>query len=144
MKYITTLLLTILFSQITLGQDSYENFVQALISGDTILAAKIEKDNAYIIENSIIEKQFLARNNSEYIFHLGINQLKDTIVALFNFENQYNNKFLSPIFYDYMSENDTSQENKLSISFNAETSNNSLFGRDYFSKKNTVRRYLCP
>ena len=137
MRYLLAFVITIFFSQITVGQTPHEEFIKALIAGDTVLAAKIEKDNAYIIE-PIEEKPFPVRNNSEYIFQLGISQLKDTITALFNIENQDNNRFLTPIFYDYMSEDDTSQENRISIPFNAETSKNPLFGKHYFDKQGTL------
>jgi hypothetical protein len=51
MKYLATLILTILISQIVLGQDDYEKFIQALLKGDTVLAAQIERNYAY--ENKI-------------------------------------------------------------------------------------------
>ena len=137
MRYLLAFVITVFFSQITGGQTPHEEFIRALIAGDTVLAAKIEKDNTYIIE-PIEEKPFPVRNNSEYVFQLGINQLKDTIISLFTIQNQYNNKFLTPVFYDYMSEDDTSQKNRISIPFNSETSKNPLFGKDYFDKQGTL------
>lgn len=77
-------------------------------------------------------KSFVDRNNPEHTFHYGINQLKDTIVSLFNFKNQYENKILSKVFY-YYHPKDTLQL----IDFNPETASNATFGEKHFSQPNT-------
>jgi hypothetical protein len=136
MKYLAPVILAVIFSQVTYGQDAYNRFFQALIAGDSILAAQIEKDNAYETE-PIEEAPFPIRNIPEHVFPFGITQLRDTIIALFSIENQLDNKILTKTFYDYMAEADTTEENKFSMPFNAETVKDSLFGRWYFSKQNT-------
>ncbi len=80
---------------------------------------------------------FPIKNIPEYTFHLGIERLRDTIAALFNFSNQYENKYLGPIFYYYIFEENESEKHKNAQFFNAETVKDSLFGRNYFSKPNT-------
>jgi hypothetical protein len=136
MKRSLLLLLTILTSEIIFGQSDYDKFYQALIKGDTVLAAKIEKTSAYRTE-PIEEKKFPVKNITEHTFKIGINIIKDLIVGLFNFENQNDNKFLNAIFYNYMSLNDRSEKNKMPILFDVETVKDSIFSVHYFSKQDT-------
>ena len=131
-KYL--LLLTVFFFSVASAQsnDEWVKYMQALLRGDTVLAAKIEKEN--ITVEPIEEKPFQKRNVAEHVFHFSINRLKDTIISLFNFKNQSDNKILKPVFYNYMTEGDTSVENRLQITFNAETKKDALFGMEYFSR----------
>jgi hypothetical protein len=136
MKRPLLLLLTVLISKIIFGQSDYEKFYDALIKGDTILAEKIEKSSGYRTE-PIEKRKFPTKNIAKHTFKVNINILKDSIVAFFSIENQLENKFLKAVFFNYMSPDDKSEENKTSIIFNAETPKDSLFSRQYFCKPNT-------
>ena len=76
-------------------------------------------------------KTFSNENVPEHDFHFGVSMLRDTIVSLFDFNNQYENKLLSNIFYHY------SSDHLIPVTFNAETADNTVFGKDYFAKQNT-------
>jgi hypothetical protein len=135
-KYLTTLLLGILLPALSFAQgDEYGKFIQAIVKGDTALAMKIEKRNVTV--EPIEAKAFPTRNVAEHVFPFRINQLKDTLAALFSVENQYGNVFLKRVFYNYMGNEDTSEQNCRPIVFNAETSKGAIFSEDYFSKSNT-------
>jgi len=117
-------------------QDSYTRYFIAGLKGDTILAKQIE--NSIITIEPIEEKSFPVRNISEHTFKIPFNQIKDSIVAFFNFENQYKNKFIESIFYYYFPDNDSAKNNKHFVSFNAETKkDSSYFSKSYFSNANT-------
>jgi hypothetical protein len=81
---------------------------------------------------SINLKSFPIKNIPEHNFRVSISKLHDTIASLFNFENQEENKILSSIFYYYYPEG-----MKHLIYFSAETKDNAVFSREYFSKPNT-------
>jgi hypothetical protein len=97
MKYLVTLLLTILLTQIVLGQSNYDRFVQALIDGDTVLAKKISDENA--TTELIQTRLFPKKNVPEHVFNIERSKLKDTIISLFNIDNQLDNKILGNVFY---------------------------------------------
>ena len=118
-----------------LHPDSYTKYYVASVKGDTILAKQIE--SSIVTIEPIEEKSFPVRNIPEHIFNIPLSQIKDSIVSFFNIETQYKNKFLELIFYDYMSENDSSENNKHFEFFNAETEEDALFGKSYFSNSNT-------
>jgi len=82
-------------------------------------------------------RPFPNKNIPEHTFNSGLDKLKDSIVSLFSSENQTNNKYLNNIFYDFMTEDNHSEENKIFIPFQAETINTALFGKAYFSKPNS-------
>lgn len=130
-KFIITLFLAILISKLTFGQSSYENFVQALLSGDTVLAKKISDDNAKT--EQIQKKSFPIKNIPEHIFNLSSNKLKDTILSLFNLDNQFENKILGKVFYNLISDGTI----VMPLTFQAETYRDTLFSKEYFSKPNT-------
>jgi len=73
-------------------------------------------------------------NTTSHVFQLPLNYLKDTLVTLFNFANQYEDPDLRSVFYYYPSGD---KEHKQLVTFNAETTNDSVFGNDYFKKSNT-------
>ena len=133
MKYFATLLLTIFISQIAIGQDDYEKFIQALLKGDTVLAAQIERN--YTNENKIEpikEYPFPVRNITEHVFKLNMNVLKDSLLSFFKIENSpEENQHLRKIFYFYV---DTI---RMSVFFNAESSQGAIFSREYFLQPNT-------
>ncbi|UAY53038.1 hypothetical protein [Ferruginibacter albus] len=130
-KIILTLLLLISFSTITVAQREYDEFVQALSSGDTILAKKIS-DNITTTE-SIQTKSFPIKNIPEHVFNFQIDKLKDTIVGLFNIENQMSNKILGKVFYNVVANGAF----VMPLTFQAETKKDTVFSRKYFSKPNT-------
>ena len=130
-KNIITLLIAILISNISFGQDSYEKFVQALISGDTLLAKKISDENT--TTESIQTKLLPIKNIPRHVFNIRHDKLKGTIVALFNLDNQFENKILSEVFYNLISDNTIS----MPLTFQAETNKDTLFSKEYFSKPNT-------
>jgi hypothetical protein len=134
-KSIAIIALTLILANLSYGQSDHEKYIQALVNGDIQLAEKIEKRN--ITTESIAPKTFSSRNKPEQTFHIKIQSLKDTIVSLFNFKNQFQNKYLNRVFY-YYSENDREKHHKHDIFFNAETVKDSLFGSEYFRKPETT------
>lgn len=76
-------------------------------------------------------KDFSDKNIPEHYFHFDASMLKDTIVSLFNFDNQYKNELLNSIFYHYAS------DHFIPVFFNAETADNAIFGKEHFTKQNT-------
>jgi hypothetical protein len=136
-KYLLSILLPISLSCGTSAQsDEYGKFIQAILKGDTALAAKIEKRNVTV--ETVKEKPFPTRNVAEHVFPFNIKKLKDTIAALFNIENQYDDKFLKQVFYNYMADEDTSEKNNRQIVFSAETKKDALFGKPYFANPKTT------
>jgi hypothetical protein len=133
MKNLTALLITILISQISLGQDDYEKYIQAILKGDAVLAAQIERNYAY--ENKIEpikEYPFPIKNIPEHVFKLNINALKDTLLTFFKMENgPQENKFLREVFYFYY---DTTE---FAVYFSAESNKDTILSDEYFSQPNT-------
>jgi hypothetical protein len=113
--------------QIVSAQSEYSKFLKALLKGDTVTAMEIEKRNVTI--EPIEEKPFRVKNLPEKVFHFNIHKLRDTVVALFDFKNQYDNKFLQPIFYN---------KNVHQVIFSAETTKDSLFSKSYFNDPATA------
>lgn len=135
-KHLSTLLLTVLiYGAVSAQTDEYGKFIQAILQGDTALAMKIEKRNVSV--EPMEERTLPVRNIAEHVFPFSIKQLRDTIAAVFSIQNQYDNRFLKPIFYNYMG-NDTSEEKRRQIIFNAETKKKAMFGEKYFAKPNTT------
>ena len=134
-KNILTLLLIILVSNIAFGQNNYDKFIQAILKGDTILAQRISDES---ITTELIETKSLPiKNVPSHSFKISLDKLKDTITSLFNFENQYNNKYLNNIFYYYPSKEDEKERHKMFIDFQVETKTTALFGTNYYEKPNT-------
>jgi hypothetical protein len=77
-------------------------------------------------------KAFSVKNVPEHVFKLKYAALKDTIVSLFNVENQLDDKILNKIFYNYILNGST-----MVLTFQAETSRDTIFSREYFSKPTT-------
>ena len=130
MKYVVTLLLTSLLTQIVVGQSNYNRFVQALIDGDTVLAKKISDDNT--TTELIQTRLFTNKNIPEHVFNIESSKLKHTIISLFNIDNQLDNKFLSKIFYSEIPDGPN-----MTSSFLAESNKDKIFGKEYFLKPNT-------
>src|SRR5438309_1676535 len=107
-KFLPAILFVILVSSAAFAQnDEHAKYIQAIINGDTALAIQIEKRN--IAVEPIEQKPLPKRNIPEHFFLFNINQLRDTIAGLFNFENQYGNIFLKSVFYNYMSKDEQSE-----------------------------------
>ncbi|MBS1666254.1 MAG: hypothetical protein JST58_02655 [Bacteroidetes bacterium] len=134
-KSITTLFLSILISAGAFGQKDYDLYIQALINGNFQLAKQIEKNN--ITTEPIEPKQFSIRNDPEHIFNIGLEKIKDSIASLFNFENQYKNEILKPVFTFYTWDEDSSEKHEMPIFFKAETTKDSIFSKCYFRNTNT-------
>ena len=130
LKKIIILLIAFSISSVTIGQKSYEKFVNALISGDSALAKKLS-DAAVTIE-PIKTRKFQIKNVPEHVFNVESNKLKDTILSFFNLDNQIDNEILSRIFYHKISKNEIDN-----YTFDAETNKDTLFSNEYFSKQNT-------
>jgi len=81
---------------------------------------------------SIKIKAFPIKNIPEHDFKMSISVLHDTIASMFNFENQENDTILNSIFYYYYP-----TDMKHLVNFSAETKDNALLSREYFSKPNT-------
>ena len=119
--------LIVVVPQIVSAQSDYDKFLKAILKGDTLTAMEIEKRN--VTTEPIEEKPFRVKNLPEKVFHFNIHKLRDTVAALFNFKNQYENKFLQPIFYN---------KNVHQLLFTAETVQDSLFGKSYFRDPDAV------
>ena len=134
MKKIATIFLTLFIFQSAIGQDDYDRFIQAILKGDTVLAAQIESD--YADENKIepiSEYPFPVKNIPGHIFKLNINTLKDTLVDFFKIEySPEENKYMKKVFYFYM---DTIV---MSVFFSTESSKDAIFSREYFLQPNTA------
>ena len=135
MKYFATLLLTIFISQIATGQDDYEKFIQALVKGDTVLAAQIERNYTY--ENKIepiqrIPIPLLKISLGILFLNSNMNVLKDSLLSLFKIENiPEENQHLRKIFYFY------SDTIRIPVFFDAEVSKGAIFSKEYFLQPNT-------
>lgn len=73
-------------------------------------------------------------NSISHVFRLPINRLHDTLVTLFDFDNQEDDANLRNVFYYYPGDD---KEHKQLINFNAETRRDSLFGNHFFKKPHT-------
>lgn len=85
---------------------------------------------------SLETKELVETNPTEYIFNVPLDKLKQTILESFN-----ENKDLSSPFYQssifYFKVDMGSGEHKMTVSFDAETTADSLFGKEHFQKPNT-------
>jgi hypothetical protein len=70
-------------------------------------------------------------NPVSYVFNLPVNSLRDTIINLFTFENQYENKYLINIF----SKLDSGKTTKTNSIFYVETSKKPVIAEEYFEKR---------
>lgn len=85
----------------------------------------------------IQSKPFPIKNNPTHNFKLSIDKLKDTITSMFSIENQIDNKILNNIFYYYSKGDSETNANRHLITFETESSQDTLFSKDYFSKAST-------
>jgi hypothetical protein len=76
-------------------------------------------------------KSFPEKNLPEHNFKFNSNALRDTIISLFTVARQYNNSVLARTFY-------STADPGMSISFGAETSKDTIFSKQYFSKAGTT------
>ncbi len=69
-------------------------------------------------------------NPTSHVFNLPVDLLRDTIVKLFSFENQYENKFLLSIF----NRTDSEKAGKANSIFYVETFKKQVIAKEYFEK----------
>lgn len=81
-------------------------------------------------------KELVETNPTEHIFNVPVDKLRQTILDAFNEHKEINSPFYeSSIFY--LNVDMGNGVHKLTVSFNAETTGNALFGKDHFEKPNT-------
>ncbi len=97
----------------------------------------IQSCNSNVIKPIDI-KPFPDKNIPEYNFNWNVNKLKDTIVSMFNIDNQVRDPILNSVFYFTTKGGDTASGQRMPITFEPETIKDSLFSKDYFSKPNTA------
>jgi hypothetical protein len=142
MKKFLFLVLAVLGSDHTNGQDyyeklheslekEYEKFVHASLSNDSATAMNILENNK---RTQVVEKKYFPTENiPEHIFNIKIAALKDSIIDFFKIENgSAENKILSKIFYF------NRHEERMSIFFSAETSKDTIFSKEYFSSPDNI------
>lgn len=113
---------------------TYKHFTLSLFTAFIITSAC---NSEKITTEPIQLKPFPEKNIPEHIFKQNIKSFRDTIQSLFNFDNHFENKILTDIFGSYFNLHDSIAHRSL-ISFSAETMENPIFGKEYFSKPNTI------
>jgi hypothetical protein len=79
-------------------------------------------------------KKLQVPNPTSQLFKMPAKQLHDTLLALFDFDKQYENRTLKTIFMDAILEDTT---HKMQATFSTETSAKPVFSRDYFARPGT-------
>lgn len=83
-------------------------------------------------------KQLVLVNPTEHIFNIPVDELRQTILTSFNEHKEIDSPFYkSSIFYYNANIGDGNGEQKMFVSFKAETSENALFGKKHFENPNT-------
>ena len=81
-------------------------------------------------------KELVETNPTEHIFNAPVDKLRQTILDSFNEHKEINSPvYQSSIFYFNVDMGNG--EHKMTVSFNAETNGNAVFGKDHFEKPNT-------
>ena len=82
-------------------------------------------------------KQLVLSNPTEHIFNIPVDKLRQTILDSFNEHKELDSPFYkSSIFYYNADIGDGKGEQKMLVSFNAETSENAIFGKKHFENPN--------
>jgi len=98
----------------------------------TITTTLLSCDNLKRLET----KELVQTNPTEHIFNVSLDKLRQTILDSFNEHKGINSPFYqSSIFYFNVDMGNG--EHKMTVSFNAETAGNALFGKEHFEKPNT-------
>lgn len=74
-------------------------------------------------------KVFPDKNVPEHVFRMEDGALKDTIISMFTIGNEYENEILKKVFYE-----ENPSMGTMTLNFGAETSKDTIFSREYFSK----------
>lgn len=76
------------------------------------------------------------QNISRHILNFKVKGLHDSIVKIFDFENQLNDVYLRDLFYNYSTDDKKIKKNKYDIIFSIETIKNAVFSKEYYKNPN--------
>ena len=97
-----------------------------------ITTALLSCDNLKRLET----RELVETNPTEQIFNVPVDKLRQTILESFNEHKGISSPFYQTSIF-YFTVDMGNGEHKMTVSFNAETSGNALFGKEHFEKPNT-------